>query len=162
MADEIKKGCEMPEYITDIGRIVRYPWPHVGREIVKSIPKGYVYAIRESGSNMVFIGWGGKTTMRETIVHLQKGNPRPLTLLKMLLRYNIHDANIVCKTLCMGLSLYHTRGNWYDVDQKTILRIFNSIDPLHEHSENLISTDVYTNYAARQTGSPANSLLLHH
>jgi hypothetical protein len=141
MTDEITTNGKTPEHLVDIGRIVRYPWPHVGRVLQKDTPKGYVYAIRESGSNMVFIGWGGRTPMKETLARLQKGNPRPMSVLKMLLRYNVHDALCVCKLIYAGLIMYRIRGNWYNADHKNVIMMFDAIDPLNEHSEKSTTLD---------------------
>lgn len=127
---------KMARYLVDIKNMIRYPWPHVGRDLrTHNIPRGYVYAIMETGSNMIFINWGGRTTLKEIMIRLQRGNPRQLKVLAVLLRDNVHDANAICKLICDGLVMYKVRDNWYDVEHRGVINIFNSIDLLDAKNE---------------------------
>lgn len=129
---EKKKGDDVGilKCISRISSIRMAPWPHVGRQLQRNITSGYVYAIEELGSNMVFIGWGGRTPLKETLVRLQKGNPRQLRIMNVLQRSNVYDANELCKFIHRGLFLENIQGNWFDIEHSKIQNMFGSIDKI--------------------------------
>jgi hypothetical protein len=121
-------GDSVPAYIAQISSIRMGAWPHVGRQLHRDIYNGYVYAIGERGTNMVFIGWGGRTPLKETLSVLQKGNPRILHVLYVLQRSNVYNANDICNTVRSGFCIDNVRNGWFDIEHDRILSVFSSID----------------------------------
>lgn len=127
----------IPEYIQTIKSIQLGPWPHIGRQLHRQYASGYVYAIEELGSNMVFIGWCGTTPLKETLRMLQKGNPRQLRVLKIMRRSNVYDAHEIYKFIHNGIFLENVRGNWFEIEHYKIHILFKSIDSLNDrHPKN--------------------------
>jgi hypothetical protein len=131
---EQKKDCTamaaIPPYIAHIRSIRMRSRPHVEKRLQKNVARGYVYAIEEHGSNMIFIGYGGRTNVRETLTRLQRGNPRQLHVLDTLQRANIYDANEICSFMCRALYLHKVRGNWFDISNDKMRKLFSSIDKI--------------------------------
>jgi hypothetical protein len=121
----------LPPYISHIASIKMCTWPHIGRRLESNISNGYVYAIEELGTTMVFIGWGSRVSLKEKVVRLQNGNPRRLRILCVMQRSNVYDANEICSFIRRGIYAHSVRGDWFDIEQNNVLSIFKAVDKLH-------------------------------
>ena len=114
-------------FIAEIGEVERCQWPNE-KQLERQVRNGYVYAINECDTNMIFISWESRIPIRMVLARLQKGNPRQLKVLRVLIRSNMFDAQEICKVIHRGLILNNIKGDWFDVSQDSIVNMFNSID----------------------------------
>lgn len=95
------------------------------------MPRGYVFAIHELGSNYVSIGYGGKSHLTSMLRRLQIGNPHKLEVIATLQRYSLDDARELCSLINSGMIMYQTSNKlWFSIDDchRRVMSMFAKID----------------------------------
>ncbi len=111
--------------------------PRANYDLRRSPPRGYVFAVREVGTNLLYVSWSGSTPIKAVMLRLQLANAHALELMTVKRRDNVHDARTIAEYITNGLTLMRVRPGaaWFDVPDdaggpQKIERMFASIDAL--------------------------------
>jgi hypothetical protein len=125
------------------------------------MPRGFVFAIHELGSEFVTIGHGGRSHLRSILSRLQLASPRPLEIAAVLQRYSFDDARALCDTIKSGLIMYQTKNkSWYTMEncRQKIVAMFARIDKIEESAPRNPTHEQRPKLLRRVPGNPSHTV----
>lgn len=140
-AAAIKRGSTEPRDI--FARVLRQIEtmelrPRARIDLEREHVRGYVFAIGETSSDFVTIGYASKSNISGILRRMHAANPRQLNVVALLRRYSFDDARELCGLIKSGVTIYQcTNPAWVKMENchVRIAAMFRQIDRIETYSD---------------------------